>query len=100
MRYLTLAADYTGAALRDDFPDVKDPEPFELPPELWAALKDWNRRYGPIIFLDPLERAEPTNADLIRHLDAEGKDLAGTVVRELGNVKVRYYSEGLLRYVD
>lgn len=44
MRYLTLAADYTQAALCDDFSGAVAPEEVGLTESLGDRIRDWNRR--------------------------------------------------------
>lgn len=97
MRYLTIAADYTGSAVRDDFGGPVEPEVLSLPETLCAALRAWNERYREIIPLDTDERAQ--QATLIEELDRRGQELATEIVAALGEAKVRYFSEGHLTYL-
>lgn len=101
MRYLTIAADYTDSALRDDFQGPIDPETLGLPTQLSEELRMWNDEYRRVIPLDENERQQPEIAALIRRLDGRGQELAEDVASALlHNAKVRYYSEGHLRYVS
>lgn len=99
MRYLVLAAEYTQSALRDEHIGHVIPEEIGLSWELGDRIRRWNERYRRVIPLGPEERAEPKTAELIATLDEEGLALAVEVADVLDNAKVRYYSEGHLRYV-
>ena len=100
MRYLTLAANYTESPLRDDFIGSLVPEEAGLSWELGDRLRDWNDRYRAVIPLGPDERSSGEVAQLISELDAEGLSLGAEVVDALEDAKVRYYSEGHLRYLS
>jgi hypothetical protein len=100
MRYLTLIADYTQSPLRDDFVGTVVPEEIGLPWELGDRLRDWNGRYRAVIPIDVAERARGPVSELIDELDEEGLRLAAEIASALDEVKVRYYSEGRLRYVS
>lgn len=99
MRYLTLAADYTQSALRDDFVGTVVPEEVGLTESLGGRIRDWNGRYKAIIPLDETERESSPTAELIDALDEEGLLLVNAIEAELSDSKVRYFSEGRLRYV-
>jgi hypothetical protein len=99
MRYLTLAAEYTGSALRDDFAGPVMPEDIGVSHALSDRIRDWNVRYRAIIPLDVPDRAQSPAADLIRTLDEEGLSLVGEIGAAHSEFKIRYFSEGLLRYV-
>lgn len=99
MRYLVLAAEYTQSALRDENVGHVVPEEVGLSWELGGRIRDWNERYRRVIPLDPEKRTESETAELIATLDAEGLALTAEIADALGDAKVRYYSEGHLRYV-
>lgn len=99
MRYLTLTADYTPSALRDDFVGTVVPAEIGLTWELGDRIRDWNARYRAVIPIDVVERAYGPLSALIDELDEEGLRLAAEIAEELDDVKVRYYSEGRLRYL-
>ncbi len=99
MRYLTLAADYTQSALRDDFAGTMVPEEIGLSEGLGDRIRDWNNRYRSVIPLEEAARKSTPTAELIESLDEEGLELIGAIQAELPDVKVRYFSEGHLRYV-
>ncbi len=99
MRYLTLSADYTQSALRDDFVGTVVPEEVGLTESLGDRIRDWNRRYKAIIPLDEAERGSSPTAELIEALDEEGLLLVRAIEAEVSDAKVRYFSEGRLRYV-
>jgi len=98
MRYLTLAADYTQSALRDDYIGTVVPEEVGLPGDLGDRIRDWNARYRAVIPLDESQRAQRLVAELIEALDDEGISLVNDIAEALSEVKVRYFSEGHLRY--
>lgn len=99
MRYLTIAADYTQSSLRDDFEGPIEPETLHLSKTLCEELREWNDQYRKIIPLSEEARRRATNAELIRRLDEQGQSLAKRVADALKpEAKVRYYSEGHLRY--
>ena len=100
MRYLTVAADYTRSALRDDFDGPLEPESLGLPSELCADLGAWNDQYRQVIPLSEEARHRADIAELIRRLDDQGQALVRRVADTLKlEAKVRYYSEGHLRYL-
>lgn len=99
MRYLTIAADYSVSCLKDDFTGPLEPDDLKLPAALAAALSRWNERYKSIIPLDMDQRTKPDTAELIDRLDQEGQELANQVREAVGEAKVRYYSEGHLKYL-
>lgn len=99
LRYLTLSADYSEPGLRDDFQGPIAPEQIGLPPEIGDQIRNWNDRYQEIILLGPQERAKGSTAQLIDSLDHEGLVLVDAIAAALGDVKVRYFSEGYLRYI-
>lgn len=99
MRYLTLAAHYTQSALRDDFVGTVVPEEVGLSECLGDRIRDWNDRYRAVIPLGEAERRSSPTSSLIETLDEEGLELVSAIVAELVDVKVRYFSEGHLRFV-
>lgn len=68
-----------------------------MSPALAAEVLDWNERYQVVVPMDMSARASA--ADLIDELDRQGIDLAARIEDDLNPAKVRYYSEGLMRYV-
>jgi len=99
MRYLTVAADYTQSCLRDDFEGPIQPESLGLPADLCSALRSWNEAYRRVIPMDEEERSDAEIAALICQLDEQGRDMASRVQQVAGEAKVRYFSEGELRYL-
>ena len=100
MRYLTVAAEYTGSALKDDFTGPIDPEELGLPASIGERLREWNEAYREVIPLGPNERGRGEVQATIEALDGAGQTLARDIQAELGEAKVRYYSEGHLAYLD
>jgi hypothetical protein len=99
MRYLTLAAEYTGSPLRDDFTGTIVREDVGLSAALRTRIGDWNDRYRVIIPLSTEQRLQVHVAEMIAALDTEGAELVAAVEDALHGAKVRYYSEGLLRFL-
>lgn len=99
MRYLTLSADYMMSALRDDFIGHVVPGEVGLSDLLGDRIRRWNERYRAVIPLDENQRAEGPVVALIEALDKEGLSLAQDIAAEHSECKVRYYSEGRLRYL-
>jgi hypothetical protein len=100
MRYLTLAADYGEVAIRDERSGSLALAELSLPEDLASAIVAWNDRYQTVIPAGEHERGVDPMASLIGELDAEGVRLAKQIGDALPDeVKVRYYSEGLLREV-
>ncbi|CAB4363791.1 MAG: hypothetical protein F2772_11390 [Actinobacteria bacterium] len=100
MRYLTLTADYTESPLRDDFTGSLVPEEVGVPWELGDRLRSWNDRYRAVIPLGPDERNQADVLKLISELDTEGLGLVSEVAAAVGDAKIRYFSEGHLRYLS
>lgn len=100
MMHLTLSADYLGFSLRDGAAEVVTPQDLGLSAELVAELDHWNSRYQSIIPMEMAERQEGRPSSLIRELDQAGQELADRIANIVpGKFKVRYYSEGLLKYM-
>lgn len=100
MRYLTVAADYTQSGLRDDFEGPVEPGALDLPNTLCDELRVWNEQYRKVIPLGEEARHQGATAELIARLDEQGEKLAESVAATFkSEAKVRYYSEGLLRYL-
>lgn len=99
MRYLTLAAEYTQSALRDDFGGTLVPEEAGLSEDLGERIRDWSNRYKDVMPLDEDQRRASPASELIETLDEEGLRLVGAIRAELPDAKVRYFSEGRGRYV-
>jgi hypothetical protein len=100
MRYLTLAADYMQSALRDQHTGTVTPEEAGLPENLSDLICDWNARYQPVISLDMENRREVATSAMIDSLDREGLMLAEKIANSGVGLKIRYYSEGRLRYLS
>ena len=101
MRYLTVVADYSQSSLHDDFDGPVEPEALHLPQALCDELRSWNDQYRTIIPLGEEARQRTENTELISRLDNQGQGLAQKVADALKpKVKVRYYSEGHMRYAN
>jgi hypothetical protein len=99
MRYLTVAPDYTGSCVVDDYNGILDYSDLGVNEYFITELKAWNARYRKIIPLDESERKKLM--DEIKKLDEQGiafsKRLAESVP---GGAKVKYFSEGTFSYLD
>ena len=96
-----LSADYLELSLQDEQAGPARIDKLGLPTPLVQELRDWNERYQPIIPRDIAERSSNAVSMLIGSLDQEGLTLADRIADALGGrAKVRYYSEGLLRYLQ
>jgi hypothetical protein len=97
MKYLILTADYT-TFLKDEFDKEFDYLNLNLSADLIEKLKEWWDDYLPVIQLNNDERLEMNIQ--IQRLDECGVELAKEIKFQLGEVKVKYYSEGLSRYIE
>lgn len=97
MRHLILSADYLRPSLRDEDSSTESDPWQELSPTLAAEILEWNDRYQVVVPMDMPARV--TAAGLIDQLDRDGVDLAARIQDDLNPAKVRYYSEGLMRYL-
>lgn len=98
MRYLVLTADYQVSGIKDEFEGFLSREELDLPEDLWSEIEKWVADYQYIIPLDAKERE--SLKEEIKSLDAKGLELRKKIIEFYkGNVKVKYYSEGLLKYV-
>lgn len=95
MRYLVLTADRY-SFLRDEYDRDFDCSSLLLSADLRARIEQWYHDYLPVIRLNTAERMA-IKADILL-LDSRGIELASEIVAALIDVKVRYYSEGWLRY--
>lgn len=99
MRYLTLAAEYTGSCIKDDFSGQLEYSTLRLNDELSEELESWNEEYKKIIPLDIESRKLISNT--IDALDEVGISLARKLAKSIqGEVKIKYYSEGRLKYIE
>ncbi len=65
-------------------------------PQTKAEILRWNDDYRTAVSMDLAERK--ATAELMDALDDRRLHLASRIADELGQAKVRYYSEGLLAY--
>jgi hypothetical protein len=100
MTYLTLSADYNGVVLRDISGTEVSCESLGISKSTCVLLFDWNKKYQEIIPIGMEKRTEPANAQLIEELDNQARQLISIIISELNDVKIRYYSEGLLSYCN
>lgn len=96
MKYLILTADYD-SFLYDEFDIEFDYLDLNLPDELVRKLEKWHEDYLPMVQLNPEERLQ-INSEILK-LDERGIELAKEIKFQLGEVKVKYYSEGLLKTI-
>ena len=99
MRYLTLIPDYTNSCLQDDFEGYLQLSELKLSHNLLDSLKKWHEEYKKIIPL-PIEQRNKI-MDQINNLDRDGLKLAKQISKEIpGGAKVKYFSEGQLKYIN
>jgi hypothetical protein len=97
-RYLTISADYLSSGIKDDFNGELQCEDLPISLELWELLTNWVKSYSTIIQEDVIARREKLGK--IKQLDDEGILILKKISQELGSgYKIRYYSEGLLKYL-
>jgi hypothetical protein len=100
MRYLTLAADYGEVAIRDEQHGRIALADLRLPEALITEIVAWNDRYQRVIPADLGERKAEPMASLISELDDAGRQLTERIAEAVGGgVRIKYFSEGLLREV-
>jgi hypothetical protein len=98
MQYLVISADINYTGIKEEFGKDLEREQLKVSDKLWEELSLWVLEYMPIIPLDLHERK--IQSALIADLDRRGMELRQKFVKELGDVKIKYYSEGLLKYLD
>lgn len=98
MRYLTIAPDYSRSCIKDDFNGFVDLSEMKLPQDFIEEIFSWHLLYKQIIPLSIEDREKMF--DEIDRLDQQGLRIADRL-RELaeGGAKVKYYSEGRLKYL-
>lgn len=95
MRYITVSADYTSSGVKDLNDGELDRKQLGVSESLWLAIQKWVSDYSPIIMMESEERA--AEFDKIHLLDQRGIEICKQIKTELKDVKVEYYSEGLLK---
>ncbi len=96
MRYLILSADYN-SIIRDEYNSEFELDDLNLSIELFLKLKDWYRKYYPLISMSDEERSKIQK--LILELDEEGLNIAHLIMEQINDCKVKYFSEGQLKYL-
>ena len=98
MRYLTWAADYTGSCISDDFEGQINYSKLQLDDGFCKQLDQWTAAYKIYIPMEMEERKKYLGE--IEGLDIKGIQLAGELAIQVkGGAKVKYYSEGKLKYL-
>ncbi|MFN9025851.1 MAG: hypothetical protein ACK5VX_06630 [Akkermansiaceae bacterium] len=98
MIYLLLAASYRSSPVREEFGEYIESDELNVSDQLKDELRLWSDNYQPVIYLDMNSRKNISNE--ITELDLKGIFLAGRLASEMGgDVKVKYYSEGLLKFI-
>ena len=98
MKYLVITADYNTSGIKDEFEGTLDKGDIELSDELWSELESWVSAYQEIIPMTQEQRA--LEKDKIAKLDETGIAIKQKVSEHFnGEVKIKYYSEGLLEYI-
>ena len=98
MRYLSFMADYKGSCLKDDYDNEIDLGYFGLSKEMLNKIHIWNKKYSQLIPLSEDERSSFNKE--IDILDAEGINICNELKEIIfEEVKIRYFSEGKLKYL-
>ena len=92
MRYLVLDPTLHGTGIRDQYEGgyVK-PEDLGLSSEIIQRLKEWLLKY------ENEHYNGYENEHLVSQLDAEGKELAKIIKKELTTIKMEYFSDALMK---
>ena len=97
MMYLTLSTD-VNSFLKNDFDSNFNLDELNMSSSLLNELNSWYNDYYPIILIDINERKNIQT--VIEELDKRGILLAQKLMKVNNDIKVRYYSEGLLKYCN
>ena len=98
MKYLVITADYNTSGIKDEFEGNLDKGDIELSDELWSELESWVSVYQEIIPMTQEQRS--LEKEKITKLDETGIAIKQKVIDHFnGEVKIKYYSEGLLEYI-
>jgi len=104
IRYLVLDADYNSTGIRDEFDEFDgslEQDDLGISDRLWDEITEWVLDYVPIILMGIDEIVSPSSLKKIYELDKRGVALIQQLLDELEcNVKIRYYSEGMLGYLS
>jgi hypothetical protein len=88
MKYLIVDGYFAGTGIRDKceggYVKVED---LGLSDELTNELKEWHLKYSDARF------EEYQDKSLVDNLDAQGKQIALNIKKELGESKIEYYSD-------
>jgi len=99
MKYMVLMPDYTGSCLRDEFEGELNIDELGLSTQIINELKNWHNKYRKIIPLSMEEREAVV--ERIEELDRNGINIAKKLEIEVKDgAKVRYFSEGKLKYLS
>ncbi len=86
------------SGIKDEFEGCLNKENIELTDSLWSELESWVSEYQEIIPMTQEQRA--TEKEKISKLDIKGISIKQKIIEHFnGDVKVKYYSEGLLDYI-
>ena len=97
--YLIISADYMSSGIKDIYKGELLPKEIGLPIHIENKIKKWLLDYSDIIVMNMEERK--LVAEKIERLDGAGIEILKEVKSALKkNAKIRYYSEGFLRYID
>lgn len=97
-RYLTVTANYTGSCIQDDYVGEINLKNLNLKFEFLNELSLWNEEYKKIIPLSDQERLSLIKK--IDKLDEWGINISKKLMDLFPNSKIRYYSEGKLKYLN
>ena len=98
MKYLVITADYNTSGIKDEFEGDLEKGDVELSDAIWNELENWVSAYQEIIPMTQEQRA--LEKEKIAKLDKTGIAIKQKVIEHFnGEVKIKYYSEGLLKYI-
>ena len=99
MRYLTIIPNYTGSCITEDFKGEVVLSTLDLPIDFIKEIEEWHLRYRKIIPLNEQQRkAQMLEIEI---LDVQGIYLSKRLEELISEeTKVKYFSEGKLKYLD
>ena len=96
--YLSFMTSYNGTCLVDDYNNESTINDFNLPNKIIEKINDWNEKYSKIIPMSEDDR-QIHNSE-IEELDSEGIKICIDIKNAFSEeIKIRYFSEGKLKYL-
>jgi len=101
MRYLILDAHYGSTGIKSLIEGYLNKKELRLSYHLWAEIIDWRDDYASTLLMPSKKIEKASSLKKIYELDKRGVALIQQLLDELEcNVKIRYYSEGMLGYLS